>query len=150
MPQAGADAASRMDAHIRWAGRYNDAGVPAKAVAHFGRALDYSERAGFGGKPECRYGNKCYLKNPEHLEKYSHPWDYAELEMRIKNAPSVNDGRFEQVAGSYEDIERAIKAAAKAREELTGDKRPAPDAPVCEHGGRCTIAALKHIIEYRH
>ncbi len=25
------------------------------------------------GRPPCRYGTKCYRKNPEHLEQYSHP-----------------------------------------------------------------------------
>lgn len=24
-------------------------------------------------RPQCKYGNKCYQKNPIHLSKYSHP-----------------------------------------------------------------------------
>lgn len=46
MPVAGVNRASRADAHLRWAYRYNEGGHTRKAAAHFGRALEYSR----GGK----------------------------------------------------------------------------------------------------
>lgn len=27
-----------------------------------------------GGRPMCKYGVKCYQKNPQHRKKFSHPW----------------------------------------------------------------------------
>ena len=29
---------------------------------------------GGGSKPVCKYGMKCYQKNPKHRKTYSHPW----------------------------------------------------------------------------
>ena len=52
MPLAGTDRASRSRAHVKWAERHAKKGDLPKALAHFGRALDYSARAmpraGFG------------------------------------------------------------------------------------------------------
>ena len=45
MPIAGSDHASRASAHLRWAERYNESGDSRKAVAHFGRALEYDRSA---------------------------------------------------------------------------------------------------------
>lgn len=45
MPLAGTDRASRSRAHVKWAERHARAGDVPKALAHFGRALDYSARA---------------------------------------------------------------------------------------------------------
>jgi hypothetical protein len=39
----------RADAHMRWAERYNREGQTKKAIAHFGRALDYTAAQRFGG-----------------------------------------------------------------------------------------------------
>ena len=39
------DYTARATAHVRWAERYNKTGNPKKAVAHFGRALEYDKRA---------------------------------------------------------------------------------------------------------
>jgi hypothetical protein len=41
MPVAGPNSVSRANAHMRWAERYEKAKNGQKAVAHFGRALDY-------------------------------------------------------------------------------------------------------------
>lgn len=41
----------RAYAHMRWAERYNRKGQPQKAIAHFGRALDYTAEQRFGGGP---------------------------------------------------------------------------------------------------
>ena len=42
MPTAGDKPEDRANAHIRWAERYSRAGKVNRAIAHFGRALDYS------------------------------------------------------------------------------------------------------------
>ncbi len=39
------DYAARATAHYRWAERYNEKGNSKKALAHFGRALEYDKRA---------------------------------------------------------------------------------------------------------
>ena len=49
MTIAGNDRASRANAHMMWSERYNKYGDTAKAMAHFGRAMHYSDRSGFGG-----------------------------------------------------------------------------------------------------
>ena len=41
----------RAYAHMRWAERYNRKGQHQKAIAHFGRALDYTAEQRFGGGP---------------------------------------------------------------------------------------------------
>ena len=46
MPPAGSNPAARERAHVKWAARYNRQGDTQKALAHFGRALEY--RSGFG------------------------------------------------------------------------------------------------------
>lgn len=39
-----------------------------------GRQLEMSkETTGSGSKPPCKYGNKCYRKNPTHFSQFSHP-----------------------------------------------------------------------------
>jgi hypothetical protein len=50
MPAAGPLAEDRAHAHYRWAERYHSYGDHEKAAAHFGRALEYSYNASFGGK----------------------------------------------------------------------------------------------------
>ncbi len=45
MPRAG-DGIERADAHLRWAGRYTKRGETQKAIAHFGRALEYDTAFG--------------------------------------------------------------------------------------------------------
>ena len=49
MPLAGHDPRARAHAHYRWAQRYADKGGIGQAIAHFGRALEYSR---FGAPPE--------------------------------------------------------------------------------------------------
>ena len=53
MPRAGTDRKARAQAHFRWAQRHTHTGSIDQAVAHFGRALEYSSssldrRPGFG------------------------------------------------------------------------------------------------------
>lgn len=38
--------------------------------------------------PPCRYGIKCYRKNPRHLSEYSHPDDF--VEESCSNQPEEN------------------------------------------------------------
>jgi hypothetical protein len=45
MPLAGSRDADRARAHLRWAERYSRTDEPNKAVAHFGRALEYDRRS---------------------------------------------------------------------------------------------------------
>ena len=51
MPAAGTDSDERERAHMQWAQRYNKRGDVSRALAHFGRALEYSDMASFGGLP---------------------------------------------------------------------------------------------------
>ena len=50
MPAAGDDPEERKLAHMKWAQRYNDRGDVPRALAHFGRALEYIDMASFGVK----------------------------------------------------------------------------------------------------
>ena len=33
-------------------------------------------------KPLCKFGEKCYRKNPKHLEEYDHPTKEGEVKLR--------------------------------------------------------------------
>ena len=145
---------NREQAHLRSAARYNREGNVRKAIAHFGRAVHYRAQQ-FGGLPPCKYGASCYRKNPDHFKEFSHPGpsvpdtkhdSYVELERRIKNADTVTDSRYQQVSGSYDDIEKAIKDARLKRTT----KRPKDDARRCSAGGQCTIIADDHIENFSH
>lgn len=48
MPVAGNNPRARANAHLRWAERYHSEGRSAKAMAHFGRGLDYESMLRFG------------------------------------------------------------------------------------------------------
>ncbi len=48
MPIAGPDPFARKLAHMKWAQRYNERGDVSRVLAHFGRALEYSDMASFG------------------------------------------------------------------------------------------------------
>ena len=48
MPLAGSNPHARASAHLRWAERYHREGKAAKAMAHFGRGLDYESMLRFG------------------------------------------------------------------------------------------------------
>lgn len=52
MPIVGFGSADRASAHMRWAERYVRQNDFPKAIAHFGRALEYERRASFGTDPE--------------------------------------------------------------------------------------------------
>jgi hypothetical protein len=48
MPVIGPDNAKRANAHLRWAERYRQNGNAVKAIAHFGRGVEYKSRIRFG------------------------------------------------------------------------------------------------------
>lgn len=52
-------------------------------------------------KPACKYGSKCYRKNPDHLAEYSHP----------SNQDEDDDNDVEEIA-------ETSKKASKKNEEI--------------------------------
>ena len=70
------DYAARATAHYRWAERYNEKGNSKKALAHFGRALEYDKRAkptdpAFGDR---RFGE--WKLHPNYLQHSGENKDY--------------------------------------------------------------------------
>jgi hypothetical protein len=56
------------------AGFADDSGAAAASVpASPAAAAAAAPAAAAGDKPPCRYGEKCYRSNPEHLAQFSHP-----------------------------------------------------------------------------
>lgn len=43
-------------------------------------------------KPLCKYGNKCYRKNPQHLEQYSHGSSDDDSESQVRRNPAKTLG----------------------------------------------------------
>ena len=107
MPIAGADHASRASAHLRWAERYNGSGDAEKAVAHFGRALEYDRSA----------------KNKQRQR----------ANQRFGIGPNLGDGALSRgLIGGVAGLGATAalgKAAASAYNWLTGAPHDAPDAP---------------------
>jgi hypothetical protein len=79
MPRAGTDPRARALAHIKSAERYSRKMQPRKAIAHFGRALDYS--AGFGSPDAAR-------------EKPEDPIFYQKRNLRVKSTSETQDVYF--------------------------------------------------------
>lgn len=70
-------------------------------------------------KPQCKYGESCYRKNPDHLEKFSHPEslkrDNVEEEEEDEFAPSTkrskteNEFSFDDFPGGSPSLELSVE-----------------------------------------
>ena len=82
MAPAGTDPTARARAHYRWAQRYADKGGIGQAIAHFGRALEYSR---FGAPPEKISENHKNGAPDSRLESYEEMLQtYKDFQVRTK------------------------------------------------------------------
>lgn len=99
MPLAGTDAASRMEAHVRWAERYSRYGDVHRARAHFGRALDYDRLVAEGRGTEFGVRLETY---DEMISKY------ASFHVMVPTAPDAGSS-FEGNEGERAEYDRLIR-----------------------------------------
>merc|ERR1719234_1900363 len=59
---------------------------------------------------ECKYGGKCYQKNPEHKSKFKHSAREQDEKENRENQADVADTNKRQHSDSSEDIAEAKKA----------------------------------------
>lgn len=79
--------------------------------------------------PLCRYGAKCYRKNPEHLQQFSHP-----PKLRALQKPDDEHKRPDMTSGSCD------KPTDSADEPL----------PACKFGVKCYRRSMKHFSKFSH
>jgi len=82
------------------------------------------------GKPKCKYWDKCYRKNADHLKEFAHPSD-------SKTPDSKSDD---------DDDEDTKKSDPPAKKQKTA----ADDLPACPYGAACYRKNIIHFAEYSH
>jgi hypothetical protein len=99
MPLAGTDAASRMEAHVRWAERYSRYGDINRTSAHFGRALAYDRLVAKGRGTEFGVRFETY---DEMISKY------ASFHVVVPNDPDAGSS-FKGNEGERAEYDRLIR-----------------------------------------
>ena len=115
------DYTARANAHYRWAERYNRNGKEAKALAHFGRALEYDKRAN-SNRADPAFGLRDYGEDklhPKYVENANSPRRLDDLMVETVTLPGVGLGGTDvdfaiPVAGSgmfvtHDDLKNVYK-----------------------------------------
>jgi len=86
------------------------------------------------GKPKCKYWDKCYRKNPEHLKEFAHPSDVKTTPSPTSPTPSPTPNDDKKT--DSEPPKKKLKSTA--------------DLPPCPYGVACYRKNIIHFAEYSH
>jgi len=106
-----------------------------------------------GPKPDCKYGSKCYRKNPEHLADYNHPHDPLSHVVSGLQRTKLYDGSSDDDSDSTDSrplCQYGQNCYRTNPDHLMRFRHTGDDRPQCEFGQNCYRQNPDHFAQYSH